>query len=72
MDINAAVASEMVDGAAPAASQHARGVRVIHHHDAVISFGKIAERRQIGDTAVHGENPVGNQKLFAIPVFGFF
>ena len=47
-------------------------MRVVHHHDAVVFFGEIAESGEIGDVAVHGKNAVGDEQLLAIPVFGFF
>ena len=46
-------------------------MRVVHHHDATIFFGEVAERGKIRDVAIHGEDPVGDEQLLAVPVFGF-
>ena len=55
----------MVHGAAPPAAQHARGMRVIHHHDAVVFLPKVAQLRQRRNIAVHRKNTVGNDQLLA-------
>ena len=62
------MAIEMIDRAASAPAQHARSVRVVHHHDAVVFFRQVAELRQRCDVAVHGEHAVGNQQLAPRPV----
>ena len=53
LDVHAAVALVMVHGPAPAAAQHPRSMRVVHHHDAAIFFGKVAKLRQRRDISVH-------------------
>ena len=63
--MHAAVALVMVHGPAPAASQHARSVRVVHHHDAVVFLGEFAQFRQRRDIAVHRENAVRDDQLLS-------
>src|SRR5271165_7520881 len=65
LDVYAAVAAEMVDGAASVAAEHSAGMRVVDHHDATVFLGEGAKFRQQGDVAVHGENAVGDDQLFA-------
>ena len=48
LDVHSPVHVEMIDGAAPVASQHAGRVRVVDHHDRAIFFGQIAQRRAAG------------------------
>src|SRR6266566_846637 len=57
LDVHAPVTSEVVDGAASPASQHARSVRVVHHHDAVVFFREIAKLRQRRDVSIHEKTP---------------
>src|SRR5271169_3959919 len=61
LDVHAAVAIQMVNGAAAPAAEDAGGMRVVHHHDAIIFFGQVAERGEIGDVAIHGKNAVGDE-----------
>src|ERR1700690_620062 len=72
LNIHAAVAAQMIHGAATAIAEDAGGVRVVYHHDAIVFFGEIAERGERGDIAFHGKNTVGDEQLFAVPRFGFF
>src|SRR5277367_6047870 len=46
-------------------------MRVVHHHDAIIFFGEVAKRGEIGDVAIHGKDAVGDQELLAVPIFRF-
>ena len=55
----------MVDGAAPVAAQHTRGMRVVHHHDGAVLFGGLHQPGQRPDVAIHRENAVGNQQFSA-------
>jgi hypothetical protein len=50
--------------AAPVASQDARSMRIVHHHDGAIFFRQIAERGQRADVAVHGKYAVGDEQFF--------
>ena len=72
LDVNAAVTAEMIHGAASVASENAGGMRVVHHHDAIVFFSEVAKLREGGDVAFHGKNAVGDEQLVAVPVFGFF
>jgi len=65
LNIDAAVDVEVVDGAAAVAAEDARGVGVVNHHDGAVFFGEIAESRQGADVAVHREDAVGDEQLFA-------
>jgi hypothetical protein len=71
LDVHAAMAAEMIDGAAAAAAEDAGGVGVVHHHDAVEFLGEVAELGQRGDVAFHGKDAVGDQELLAGPVLSF-
>ena len=53
----------MIDGAAAVRAEHAARVCIVHHHDALVLFGKGAELRQGAEVAVHAEDAVGNQQL---------
>src|SRR5208283_1975230 len=57
--------AEMVNRAAPLAAEHARGMRVVHHHDRAISFCEIAQPRQRANITIHRKNAVGDQQLAA-------
>ena len=51
---------------APAMAAHkAHRVTVIHHHQGAELVGQVADGRQIGDKAVHGEHAVGGDELDA-------
>src|SRR5580704_14989 len=52
----------MLGRAAPGRSHETGGVRVIHHHQGVVTFGQVADLAQPGDEAVHGEYPVGRDE----------
>src|SRR4029077_9941763 len=45
LDVHAPVTIQMINRPAPAAPQHPRRMRVIHHHDAVVFFRQLAQRR---------------------------
>src|SRR5580658_2952250 len=61
LDVHASMAIVMVNRAASAAAEHARGVRVVHHHDAAIFLREVAKRREIGNVSIHGENSVADE-----------
>ena len=63
--IDAAVDVEVIDCAAAVAAEHAGCVGVVDHHDGAVFFGEIAERREGADVAVHGEDAVSDEELFA-------
>ena len=65
LHLHAPVQAEMVDGAAAVAAQHAGGMRVVHHHDGAVLFGRFHQAGQRADVAVHGEHAVGDQQLAA-------
>ena len=48
----------------PAASRSHEpdGVGVVHHHHRVVLVGQVADRREVGDVAVHGEDAVGGDQ----------
>ena len=71
LDVNSPVHIEMIDRAASSAAEHARRVRVIDHHDAIVFVGEVAELRQRRDVAIHRKDAVGNDELVALPVVGF-
>ena len=51
--------------AAAVAAQHARGVRVVDHHDGAVLLGQRGELVHRADVAVHGEDAVGDDELVA-------
>src|SRR5262249_46969336 len=53
LNVNTAVESEMVDGAAAVASEDARGVRVVHHHDGAVALAGFDEAGQRANVAGH-------------------
>ena len=63
--VYASIQAEVIDGAAPVAPQHARGVRIVHHHHGAVAFGGLGQAGQRADIAIHGEHPVGDQQLAA-------
>ena len=65
LDVDPAVHTEVIDGAATVAAQHAGSVRVVHHHDGAVLLRELAQRGQRADVAVHGEHAVGDQQLVA-------
>src|ERR1700730_15160770 len=65
------VTAKVVDGAAASSPKHARGMRIINHHDAVILLSKFAEFRQWRDVTIHRENAVGDQQRVAVPADRF-
>ena len=50
-------------GPAPLLTHEAHRVAVVHHHHGAVLLGEIADARQIGDIAVHGEDAVGDHEL---------
>src|SRR5215469_1137390 len=62
----------MIHCAATIATKDAGRVRIVDHHDAVVLVGEVAQFWQWRDIAFHGENAVGDEKLVAVPVLGFF
>src|SRR5579872_3769385 len=65
LDVHAAVQVEMIDRAAPVASEHTRSMRVVHHHDGAVLFRDLYQCRERADIAFHGENAVGDEQLAA-------
>ena len=55
--------SEMIDGAAPVASQHAGGMRIVHHHDGAVPLGRFDQSGQRPDVAIHRKHAIGDQQL---------
>ena len=49
--------------AAPVAPQHARGVRVVDHHDGAVFLGQRGQLVHRADVAVHREDAVGDDQL---------
>ena len=54
---------EVVHASSSIATQHARSVRVIDHHDGPVFVGKIAQLVDRADVAIHREHAVGDQEL---------
>ena len=69
LDIHASVDVEMIDGAAAVAAENAGGVGVVDHHDGAVFFCEVAQARERADVAVHGEDAIGDEQLFAGLVF---
>ena len=63
LNVYAPMQAEMIDRPAPVAPQHARGMRVVHHHDRAVPFGRLGQPGQRADIAVHREHAVGDQQL---------
>ena len=63
LNVDAAVAAEVIDGAAALAPKHAARMRVVHHHDRAELLGDGAELGQRAEVAVHREHAVGDQQL---------
>ena len=63
LHVHAPVHAEVVHRAAPAFAQHAGGVGVVHHHDAAVLVGQVAEGGEVADVAVHRKHAVGYQQL---------
>ena len=62
LDVDATVESEVIDGAASLRSEHAAGVRVVHHHDAAELVCYVTETGQRAQVAVHAEHAVGDEQ----------
>ena len=52
----------MLGRAAAALAHEAGGVRVVDHDHGVVAVGQVADRRQLGDRAVHREDAVGGDQ----------
>lgn len=65
LNVDAAVAVEVIDGAAAVASEDAGGVGVVDHHDGSVFFGQVGELVDGADVAVHGEDAVGDDEFVA-------
>ena len=63
LHVDAAVQAEVIDGAASVRAEHAARVRIVHHHDAAVLLGEVAELRQRAEVAVHAEHAVGDEQL---------
>ena len=55
----------MIDGATAVATEDARGVSVVNHHDGSVFLGQFGELVDGTDVAVHGEDAVGDEELLA-------
>src|SRR5437588_7949722 len=69
LNVNTAMDIEVVDGPTSAASQNARGVSVVDHHDGIVFFSEVAKGGQGADVTVHGEDTVGDDELASGLVF---
>src|SRR6516162_12827 len=65
LNMDAAMAIEMVDGATTAAAEDSAGVSVVDHHDAAVFFGEIAKLWQRRDVAIHRKDAVGDDQFFS-------
>ena len=48
--------------AAPVVAGESDGVRIVHHDERVVLVGEVADRFQIGEDPVHGEDAVGGNE----------
>ncbi len=62
LDVDPAVEVEMVDRAATVAAQHPRRVGVVDEDDGLRLFGRLDDRRQRGDVAIHREHAIGDDQ----------
>jgi hypothetical protein len=60
-----AVQPKVIDRSAAVAAQHARGVRVVDHHDGAVFFGQRGQLVHRADVAIHREDAVGDHQLVA-------
>ena len=60
-----AVHAKMIDRSAAVAPQHARGMRVVHHHDGAVFLGQRSQLVHRADVAIHREDAVGDHQLVA-------
>ncbi len=65
LDVHAPVEAKVIHGAAPVLAQDSRGVRVVHHHDGPMAFGRLDQRGQRPYVPVHGEDAVRDEQLAA-------
>ena len=61
-DVHAAHHAVIFVRAAAVLAHEADGVRVVDHHQRVVLVGQVADARQVGDDAVHGEHAVGGDE----------
>ena len=57
---------EVVDRAAPISTEHAGGMCVVDEHRGIRGLGRVDDRRQRRDVAVHAEHAVGHDEDQAI------
>src|ERR1700722_9399856 len=72
LNVDASVTIQVIDCSAAVSAKDAGGVSIVDHCDAVIFFGEVAERRQVGHITVHRENAVSDEQFFPAPVFRLF
>ena len=63
LNVDAPVTMKMIHCPAAVASQDARRMGIIDHHDGAVLFGEIAELIDRADVAVHREDAVGDKEL---------
>ena len=71
LDVDEAVGAGVIDRAAAVAAEDSGGVGVVDHHDGVVFFGQFGEFGDGADVAVHGEDAVGDDELYAGLVLDF-
>ena len=64
-DVDAVHDAAQLVRAAAARADEAGGVRVVDHHQGAVAVGQIADLREPGDRAVHGEHAVGRDQAHA-------
>ena len=62
LDRDAAVQAEVVDRTATVPAEHARCMRVVDEDRRAVLLGRLDDRRQRGDVAVHAEDAVGHDE----------
>ena len=60
VDVDSAVAAELLGDAAARLSDHAGAVALVHHHQGVVFLREVADLVHRGDVAVHREDAVGD------------
>jgi hypothetical protein len=63
LDVDAAVAVEMIDRPTAVLPKHTARMRIVDHHDRAELFGDGAEIRQQSEIAIHREHAVGDHEL---------
>ncbi len=56
---------KMICAAPPVAAKHARGMRVVDHHDGAVLFGELGKLVDRADVAIHRKDAIGDQQLAA-------